>query len=90
MSHSRILFILSVFDLDQGVEEQALHLGGAAAIEILFHGYPQVAGIGKQKVIQPEAFFHFPFDEVALDRVADLAVNGNSEAAGRTVVFQKV
>ena len=40
--------------------------------------------------VQSEPFFHLSLDKIALDRVADLAVNGNGEPAAGAAVFQKV
>jgi hypothetical protein len=90
ISKSRSFFILSVLDLDQSVEEQAFHPGSVAAVEPAFHGDPQVAGIAQQLLVQPEPFFHFSLDKIALDRIADLAVNGNGEPAAGSAVFQEV
>jgi hypothetical protein len=90
ISTSNAFFILAVIDPDQGIEKQVFHLGGAAAVKFVFHGDPQVVGIGKQMPVQPEPFFHFSLDKIALDRIAYLAVNGNGEPACQTAVFQKV
>jgi hypothetical protein len=81
---------LVILDLDQGVQEKAFGLIGTGAIKSFFYGDPQVVRIVKQKPVQPEAFFHFSFYEISLDRIADLAVNGNGKAAARKVVFQKI
>jgi hypothetical protein len=78
---------LLVFDLDQGVQEKRFRLRGIAAFEFFFHGHPQVVGIGKQKPIQPEPFFHFSFYKISLDRVPDLAVNRDGEPAARAAAF---
>jgi hypothetical protein len=86
ISSSRIFFILFVLDLDQCVEKQTFHQGGITAVEIFFHGNPDIMGLLKQKAVQPEPLFHFPLDEIPLDRVADLAINGNGKPTGRTVV----
>jgi hypothetical protein len=77
-------------DAGQGGEEQGFDLGGAAAVKRPLHGDPDVMGRLEHAAVQAEPLFHFPLDVIALDRIADLAVNGNGEAAGRPAVLQKV
>jgi hypothetical protein len=86
----RFFHFLFVLDLDQGVQEKGLDQGGVAAAEGFFHGDPQIEALGEHTAIQPEPFFHFSFNEISLNRVADLAVNGDGKAAVGAVVFQKI
>jgi hypothetical protein len=81
---------LLVCDPGQGIQEKAFRLGRAAAIEPFFHRDPEVIRIIQQETVQPEAFFHFSFYKISLDRVPDLAVNGYGKPAAAAIVFQKI